>query len=387
MPDRHAWERYGTWWHAAFAAMVLLALGSLAVDSAPAGRRLVGVGCVVALACWYVAMNDREHGEHGRRWGALAATGTVVLTLAGFAASPAVAVLLFIVYPLLFGYLADLRYSVPAVAALTIGVAVVNAAHAGWTAGASVAAAGVAAVTLAFSVGLGVWITRIIEQSRERAGLIEQLKVTREELAEAQREAGAAAERQRLALEIHDTLAQGFTSIVMLVQAAEPAVGRHDEEVRRYLALVERTARENLDEARSLVTELGPTPLQAASLAEAIARLSERFSDETAVTARFELTGAPRTLAASADVVLLRVVQEALNNVRRHAAAKQVTVKLSYVDGTVGVEVVDDGRGFTPATATGFGLCGMRERVDQAGGVLTVHSAPGRGTSVGVRLR
>jgi len=385
--ETHAWDRYAAWWHAGFVAMVVLALASLAFDGAPARSRLIAAGCVVALSGWYVAMNARRRRLPRQHWDAIAAGGTIALVLAGFAAHPAVSLMLFIVYPLLFGNLADLRYSVPAVTALTAGVAVVNAAHAGWSLGGSLIALGVGALSLAFSVAFGVWITRIIEQSRDRAGLIEQLEATREELAEAQHEAGAAAERQRLALEIHDTLAQGFTSLVMLVQAAEAEVGRHDEQVHRYLTLAERTARENLDEARSLVAQLAPTPLQSASLADAVARLTERFDDETAVGASFELTGTPRPLASSADVVLLRVVQEALNNVRRHAAASKLTVKLAYLDDEVTVEVIDDGCGFSPAQADGFGLRGMRERVGQAGGEVTVRSAPGGGTSVGVRLR
>ncbi|MDP9240741.1 MAG: sensor histidine kinase [Actinomycetota bacterium] len=385
--ETHAWDRYEAWWHAGFVATVVIALGSLVVDSGAARERLLAAGCVVALTIWYVAMSRRQRHLPGQHWDAIAAGGTIVLFLAGFAVHPAVAVLLFSVYPLLFGNLADLRYSIPAVTALTVGVAAVNAARAGWTAGGSLIAIGVGAVYLAFAIAFGVWITRIIEQSRDRAGLIEQLEATREELAEAHREAGAAAERQRLALEIHDTLAQGFTSLVMLVQAAEAEVGRHDEQVRRYLALAERTARENLGEARSLVTQLGPTPLQAASLSDAIARLTERFDDETSVRATFELTGTPRPLAASADVVLLRVVQEALNNVRRHAAASKLTVKLCYLDDEVTVEVVDDGCGFEPAQADGFGLRGMRERAGHVDGEVTVRSAPGRGTSVRMRLR
>lgn len=386
MADTNAWERYQRWWHAGLVVIAILVLGILAVEDGPTGRRWLAAGAVVALVIWYVLFGASQIIGRDPRRSALAAIGTVALVLAGFAADPAVALLLFIAYPQLFAYL-QLRRSVPAVAALSAGVAVINAARAGWTSSGAVAALGFGALSLVFAVAFGVWITRIIEQSGERAGLIEALQATRQELAAAHTEAGAAAERQRLALEIHDTLAQGFTSVVMLVQAAEAEVGHDDDEVRRYLALAERTARENLDEARSLATEVGPTPLQAASLADAIARLTERFQDETSVVARFELTGSPRALEASADVVLLRVVQEALNNVRRHADAKHLSVRLSYLDDGVHVEVDDDGRGFEPAGADGFGLRGMRERVSQAGGEVSVRSAPGNGTSVGVRLR
>lgn len=387
---QHVWVRYGTWWHACFGVLAAGVLVLLALDDADtdAGRRWLAAGLVLALAAWYVAVGARQvNGRGRRRRDALAAVGTIALVLAGFAAHPVVAVLLFIVYPQLFAYLESLRDSVLAAASLSLGVAAIDAARSGWTARATLTSFGISSVSLAFAVLLGVWISRIIDQSRDRATLIEALESTRIELAAAHREAGAGAERQRLSLEIHDTLAQGFASVVMLVQAAEAEVGRHDDQVRHYLTLAERTARENLDEARSLVAELRPTPLQAASLAEALSRLTNRFADETAVTARFAVTGEPRPLDGSSEVVLLRVVQEALTNVRRHAAATAVDVALRYGSAGVEVRVSDDGRGFEPATAYGFGLQGMRERVGQAGGEVTVRSAPGRGSSVEVALR
>lgn len=386
--DDDAWDRYDTWWHAGFASMAFLALALVAVDGTATGRRLFAAGCVGALVLWYVLVGARAiGGVSRRRHGLVAAAGTIALVLAGFAADPAVGVLLFITYPQLFAYLQGLRYTIPAVVTLSVGVATVNAAMSGWTSSGILIAFGGGAVTLVFAVALGVWITRIIEQSVDRARLIADLQAARTELDTAHREAGAAAERQRLALEIHDTLAQGFTSIVMLVQAAQAQAGRSEEELRRHLALIERTARENLDEARSLVAQLGPAPLQAAPLAEALTRLTENFFDETGVAARLVVTGTPRPLDGSSEVVLLRVAQEALNNVRRHAAASNVDVELSYVDDSVAVRVRDDGRGFAPAAVTGFGLRGMRTRVEQVGGDVLVETAPGRGTCVGVTLR
>ncbi len=382
--EDHAWERGENYWHVGFAALILLALALLALDSGvSANRRLLAAGCVLGLAAWYafVGAKAMTRPSWRRRW--VAAIGTIAIVIAGFAADPAVAVLLFIVYPQLFTYLEQLRYTVPAVAALTAGVAFVNAADAGWSLSGVLAAVGGGAVSLAFAVAFGVWITKIIEQSRDRANLIQQLQATREELAEAHRETGAAAERQRLALEIHDTLAQGFTSIVMLVQAAEAQIGRSEGQLRRHLAMIERAARENLDEARSLVAQLGPVPLQSAPLAEALTRLTQHFSDETGVTARLVVTGTPRHLDGSSEVVLLRVAQEALTNVKRHAQASKVDVELSYVDDSVAVRVRDNGRGFAPAEATGFGLRGIRARVEQVGGDVLVDTAPGRGTCVG----
>lgn len=385
--EQHAWDRYDNWWHGAFAAMALVTLVLLGFEAVSTSRKWLAAGCVVALIVWYLLVGARALSGHSFRFGVVAAIGTIVLVLTGFAADQVVALMLFIAYPQLFAYLEGLRRSLPAVVTLSVGVAVINAAQAGWTTSAALGAVGGGAISLAFAIGFGVWITRIIEQSVDRARLIEELQATRDQLSEAQHDAGAAAERQRLALEIHDTLAQGFTSIVMLVQAAQAQAGRNEEELRRHLALIERTSRENLDEARSLVAALAPAPLQEAPLPEALTRLTQNFSDETGVRARLVVTGTPRPRDGSTEVVLLRVAQEALNNVRRHAAATNVDVELSYVDDSVSVHVRDDGCGFAPATATGFGLRGMRARVEQVGGDVLVDTAPGRGTRVGVTLR
>lgn len=241
-------------------------------------------------------------------------------------------------------------------------------------------------VVIGFSAFFGLWIERIIQQSRERRELIAQLEATRAELAEVSREAGVMAERERMAGEIHDTLAQGFTSILMLLQAADAYVGRDPEAARRQVGLAARTARENLAEARALVAALPPAPLGGSSLDEAVERLAERLREELGVTADYTLTGEPRRLTAGAEVVLLRVAQESLSNVRKHAKADRVEVGLAYAAESVRLEVRDDGVGFTPGASHGFGLHGMRERVGQVGGTLDVRSEPGAGTAVVVEV-
>jgi signal transduction histidine kinase len=242
---------------------------------------------------------------------------------------------------------------------------------------------GVAIGGIAFSIAFGAWIMRIINQSAERAELIAQLEQTRAELAEANREAGVLAERERLASEIHDTIAQGFTSIVMLVQAAEAVIESDPAQARKQLELVDRTARENLAEARALVAGLAPTALTSATLSDALARLTDRAGQELAITAEFSMTGPPTSLGTGTEVVLLRVCQEALSNVRKHAKARSVRVSLRYLGDGVGLEIADDGVGFDPAlVGEGFGLRGMRTRVAEIGGKLTVRSAVGEGTTV-----
>ncbi|MEU0479938.1 sensor histidine kinase [Streptosporangium sp. NPDC006013] len=234
-------------------------------------------------------------------------------------------------------------------------------------------------IVIFFSSTFGVWVKRITRQSEERAALIEQLENSRAEVARLSAERGAQTERERLAGEIHDTLAQGFTSIIMLLQAAEA-----QPDPSRHLALAVRTARENLAEARLLVTTLGPAPLDGSTLDEALRRLTNRLGEETELSARFEVHGDSQPLSAPMEVVLVRAVQEGLANVRRHAEAGSAAVSITYLDGSVRLEVRDDGCGFDPSGAQGYGLRGMRARVEQIGGTLTVTGLPGGGTSLDV---
>jgi len=250
-------------------------------------------------------------------------------------------------------------------------------------AGAIVTGVCLAIFMIAFSVIYGGYVSGIVTQSTERAALIAQLEATRAELAEVSRQAGALAERQRLAGDIHDTLAQGFSSILMLIQAADAQLGLAPATAHDQLALAAQTARESLAEARALVTGLTPAQLQAGTLTDALRRLTERSAAELGIRATFDASGPQRPLPAATEVVILRTGQEALANVRKHAAAAEVAVRLRYSGSGVQLEVTDDGAGFDPAAVNGgYGLRGMRVRVAEAGGIVTVDSAPGKGTSV-----
>jgi signal transduction histidine kinase len=241
-------------------------------------------------------------------------------------------------------------------------------------------------VSLLFSLLLGLWISRIIRQSRDRADLIAQLEATRSELAAAHHAQGVMAERERVAREIHDTLAQGFTSIVMLSQVAADDVDRDPAAARGRLETIEAVARENLAEARGLVAAFSPVDLVGATLPDAVGRLAERFGAETGLAVDVDTVGDFSGIGREQEVVVLRVAQEALTNVRRHAQAREVAVRLVADESRVRVEVRDDGVGFAPAAGPGFGLAGMRGRVREVGGDLDVASAPGRGTRVTVRV-
>jgi signal transduction histidine kinase len=248
----------------------------------------------------------------------------------------------------------------------------------------------VGAVTVASVLGalvLGLWISRIIRQSKSRAALIAELAATRTELAELSRAAGAAAERERLAHDIHDTLTQGFASIVLLLQAAEAQLGTSDGTALAHLRNARKTAQENIAEARAMITALCPPDLRDASLPAALRQLVDRAEAEPGAQPGLTVAGQPRALEASAEVVLLRVTQEALANVRQHAAASRVDVELAYDSDAVTLRVADDGRGFDPdSPAAGFGLQSMRGRVAGVGGVMLVRSRPGAGTTIQVEV-
>ena len=253
-------------------------------------------------------------------------------------------------------------------------------------------------VNASFIAGFLVLISRLIfdisRRSEEQQRLIAELEETRTELAAAEREAGMLAERHRLARDIHDTLAQGFTSIVMLMEAAEAELAAHPGKSRTYIDQARSTARESLAEARGLIWALRSERLIGGSLVEALRSVVNQLSEETSTRAELVVTGEPRQLPPASEECLLRVTQEALANVRKHADASRVTVTVSFLDDDVVLDVRDDGVGFEPAilASTGDGLAGgmglhlMLERVEQLGGTRAIESSAGDGTSVVVQL-
>jgi signal transduction histidine kinase len=378
---RDVWDRAWIGWDAAFGAAVAVeVIGALAeLDGA---RRIRVVVLLVLLAGWYAAVGARALRATTDRLSILYLAGMAPLFLAAFAQYGTVGLLYFVLYPQVWALNYTVRRAIVVTVLLTVAGSLVSLLALDGSPLAVLAATG---VQLLFAIAMGMWITGIVHQSADRRTMIAELEQARAELATVSHRAGVLAERERLAREIHDTLAQGFTSVVVLLELAESDVDTDPAAARRRLVTARETARQNLAEARGLVAALAPADLQVAPLPEALGRLADRFDAETGLPARFSVTGSVRPLEANQEVVLLRSAQEALANVRKHAGAQEVTMTLRF-DGTGAVlSVADDGAGFDPSAPTGgFGLAGMRRRVEEIGGALTIHSGPG-GTTAEVR--
>jgi signal transduction histidine kinase len=197
------------------------------------------------------------------------------------------------------------------------------------------------------------------------------------QLVEQAREAGVQDERQRLAGEIHDTLAQGLAGIVTQLEAAE-----HSTDWQRHLGLARDLARSSLTEARRSVRALRPEQLEQATLVQAIGELART----SAVPVISEATGQERRLPEDVEAALFRVAQEALTNVGKHAQASRVWVTLTYLDDVVLLDLRDDGVGCAAPSAGGYGLESMRQRLARVGGRLEIETAPGEGTVISASI-
>ena len=391
-------QRWIRLWNTVSLGMLLITSVIALVDSPPSWpTRLLILAFGLLYLLWYWAFII-----HLPRWGrksaALAVSFAVVML--GLAAMERVhsvyLFLLFSMYGLLFSVLITRMATLLTVFLSVLGAAIVITNNQMTLPEASGVIIGFGAAT-SFGIIMGRFISTIIRQNVERQQMINALQAARSELAQAERQAGILEERQRLAREIHDTLAQGFTSIVMQLEAADQALPAAQgdpalEATRQYLSRARSTARESLAEARRFVWALRTEPLERETLAQAVQRVAQREAEEAGIQTRVEISGEERALPSAYEVTLLRTVQEALANVRKHASARQVNVTLTYMDDQVIMDVQDDGQGFNPAqpqpsgAGGGFGLIGIRERAEQLGGSLIIESAPGEGATLVVAL-
>lgn len=298
--------------------------------------------------------------------------------------------LFFVCMRAFYGWLGIVAVAVMLV--LSIAVQVPRGLTFGGVMGPAISALVVILIAYAFQV-----IGRI---SSERALLIDELVSTRDKLAHTERAAGVVQERQRLAHEIHDTVAQGLSSIQMLLHAAERdlyATGLSEEELASPLRRIEvarRSASDNLAETRAMIAALTPAPLSENSLEEALDRIAQSFAAAGgAVDFEVEVDGTPAQLPMRTEAALLRIAQGAMGNVVKHAGATRCRVTLTYEPDEVRLDVVDNGQGFdvdaTPTKPTGLGHIGldaMRTRAKELGGELVVESAPGGPTAVSVSM-
>jgi signal transduction histidine kinase len=379
-----AWRRYQWLWDVHFALVAVVTVVAVQTEDAGAGSRAAATALVAALTVWYLLLGRglvRRHEPRRWWWRATYQIGVLALLVPAVSLVSSSSLVMFALVPQ-----AIMMWPLVAAVGVVVALLATTWVVAPWLRGGelrSMPGALELVLLLGLTVVLGIYISRIAQQSGERAELIEQLASSRAEVARLSHEAGVAAERQRLAGDIHDTIAQGLSSVVMLVQSAQASLEREPAAAHRHLDLALRTARENLDEARALVAALTPAELDGASLPEALRRLSGRCRTGVSVV----VTGAPRPLPTAVEVVLWRAAQESLTNVDKHASSGDADLRLGYGEDVVTLEVIDRGAGFDPAQAPdGYGLPAMRSRVAQVGGEVEVRSAPGEGTMVRVTV-
>jgi signal transduction histidine kinase len=363
------------WWLAA--ALVLSAVLAALLLSADREPWRLGLGLAsiaTFLIAWAFLARDARDGNPP----AMAMTViTIVVAGAGTASLPNFAIFQCLAFPLVWVLARSTRNAIIA------NVLVALAVGAGFLSSRPLDSVELIEIVLtvllglAFSIVFGLWITHIATLSDERQDLLDKLRATQAELEAVSRDAGVTSERERLAREIHDTIAQELTGMVMLAQRARQETDAAARAAQ--LTQLEETAREALTETRALIADGSPSSLEA-GLVAALERLTTRFSNDTgiAVTLAADEIGLDR----ATEVVVLRCSQEALSNVRKHSGATAATVRLEGGSLTV----ADNGHGFDPqASTTGYGLSGMRDRLALVGGRLEVASGAS-GTTVKVSL-
>jgi len=200
--------------------------------------------------------------------------------------------------------------------------------------------------------------------------------------AEEQQRNAIVAERTRFARDIHDTLAQGFTGIMMQLNAAEQRLPGDSTEARAHIEKARQLASESLEEARRSVSALRAGALSGGSLLDAMEQIGRKLTTDSGVQLDMKLEGQPYALPEQCEANLLRIAQEALTNAVRHSGTERIGVRLAYLTGSVVLEVGDSGRGMSGVEPSGFGVDGMRERARQIGGEIRILTDPGRGTRI-----
>ena len=393
--------------HVGFAVLLAVGVLRLLVKPMDPGGRSFFLALAILLAVTYLAGTVAEKrfsvGAQERNPQRFALVWLALITLMWAALMLGSVDFSWLVFPLFFLHLHLLpRWTGPAMVVLmTAGVVIAQ-----WmSTGSSVPPLPVIVGPVfgaAFAVVTSKAYQLLYQDGENQRQAADELRRTRAELAATQHESGVLAERARLAREIHDTLAQGFSSIILVSRAALRSLDSGDvESTRKSLDMMEATAAENLSEARNFVRGLSSPALAETSLVESLSRLCSKTQQEAATRGGslrcvFRLDGDPVDLPQPYKVTLLRAAQASLANVWLHAKAESAVVSLAFLGSEVTLDVFDDGRGFEPGKiaeavarrtdGSGFGLRSLRERVLAQRGTLTIESAPGEGTVVAIRL-
>ncbi|MGB7818174.1 MAG: sensor histidine kinase [Ornithinibacter sp.] len=378
------WARQQPMWHAAYA--VVWGAGVVVTLIEPGPRGVVPpLVLLIVMGLSYAVLGRRAMRDPGLRWATAyhLVSWSALLAIQVLDPGTETWVLFFALFPQLWAMLPT-RWAAAATVVVVVSFQQVRWAQSDYAASQRAEVFVGGTISIGLSLALGLFISRIVREAESRAETIDELRATQSRLAAAERDRGVHEERERISREIHDTLAQGFTSVITLTRAAEAALARGDVDAAgERMALVERTAVDNLEEARLIVAELTPGHLQSRTLVEALERLGAAVSRENGLRADLHVDGAPAPLGGSTEVVVLRTAQEALSNVRRHADASSVALALAYENDRVVLTVRDDGRGFaTGAARGGFGLDGLEARAAEVGGSVALDSVPGRGTTL-----
>jgi signal transduction histidine kinase len=390
------------WWHVLFAlTMLLLAVLADGADYFGEYNRVGAFVCIGLFCLAYITIGWRALA--GERFSLTFAVVLIMLSGVAVSFNPSTSIVQALVFPLLWFVLDDTRRAIIANVALAISVGTGYVVVQGFSAESVRESATIEGISLVGSLALGLWFTRVATLSDERLRLIDELTATQDQLAQLHRDAGVTSERERLAREIHDTVAQSLTGMVMLAQQARRNLDSGDfDAIGDELATLESSARDALVETRSLVAASAPVEL-GAGVTAALERVAARFERDTGIAVQLlvdlqlavdsQLAGDVGSMDDAAplprdvEVVLLRSAQEGLTNVRKHASASRVWLELRAGSGDVHLTVRDNGSGFDPAAPSdGFGLPGMRDRVALAGGSLTIATALGDGTTLSVAL-
>jgi signal transduction histidine kinase len=392
--QRDAWEKWEWLWKTLFYATLLISFGVATINTDRAASLWMSGLLTGGIFLWhgfgirqaYKGLTYWDERPHARF---TIITGDIIFWFILVNISPAYYIGLFGMFIMVFRHL-PIRYAVTAAVLLVIATAIEQLTDTGGTIELTDPVIWLFFLMALVSIILGFWISAIIEQSTKRRQLIEQLEAAQAELAEVKRHEGILEERQRLSREIHDTLAQGFTSIVMHLEAADQALPDDMDKLQKHISLARSTARTSLDQARRVVQDLRPDLLEKYSLSEAIERTAMRWKEESGIAVTTKTTGNPVPLHPNIDVTLLRTAQEALNNIRKHSQATEVQLTLSYMHDILILDVQDNGVGLDgaePSTLSGgYGLQAMRERVEACGGSVILESDPGDGTTIVITI-